>query len=221
MQPISLNATVGESDGEPGSELQELLNPRQHVIGSRQEDVVDIIASSQRESILYEALASLDERDRQVLILRYGLLGGEPLTNEQTGEAMEGISRARVQQLESRALVRLAGQASLRDAAYDPDIFEPRATEPEYFSKLVEEWGIKPIDGLSDRANVVAYLLSEGNSNIQMSRKLRVGEGIVKHALKDVYVQVDIGDSGQFSSKDKRAAIQAKLQTHYELEEAA
>jgi RNA polymerase primary sigma factor len=221
MQPISLNATVGESNDEPGSELQELVNPRQHVIGSRQEDVVDIIASSERERILYQALASMDERDRQVLILRYGLLGETPLTNEQAGEAMDGICRARVQQLESRALDRLAGQVSLRDAAYDPDNFESTAVDPEYFSKLVEEWGIKPIEGLSDRANVVAYLLSEGKSNVQMSRKLRVGEGIVKHALKDVYVKVGIGDSKQFSSKDKRAAIQAKLQTHFELEEAA
>lgn len=56
------------------------------------------------------ALGSVEERDRRVLELRYGLQDGPPQSRAEIGRLL-GISRERVRQLESRALDRLSAQA--------------------------------------------------------------------------------------------------------------
>jgi RNA polymerase primary sigma factor len=56
---------------------------------------------------LAEALTILDERERSVIVLRYGLYGSEPKTLEEIGRGL-GVSRERVRQLERDSLKRLA-----------------------------------------------------------------------------------------------------------------
>ncbi len=55
---------------------------------------------------VHELLQRLTARDRQVLELRYGLNGHEPLSLEMVGEILN-ISRERVRQIEARAIERL------------------------------------------------------------------------------------------------------------------
>jgi RNA polymerase primary sigma factor len=62
---------------------------------------------SLRSEALAEALAALSERERQVLILRYGLAGSEPKTLEEIGRRL-GLTRERVRQIEVETLRRLA-----------------------------------------------------------------------------------------------------------------
>jgi RNA polymerase primary sigma factor len=62
---------------------------------------------SLRSEALAEALAALSERERQVLILRYGLGGSEPKTLEEIGRRL-GLTRERVRQIEVETLRRLA-----------------------------------------------------------------------------------------------------------------
>jgi len=52
------------------------------------------------------ALASLSDRDKTIITLRFGFLDGEPCTLQEIGRIF-GISRERVRQLEARALSRL------------------------------------------------------------------------------------------------------------------
>jgi RNA polymerase primary sigma factor len=60
------------------------------------------------EQALHAAVASLPERDQQILKLRYGLGGtAEPKSLEEIGKIL-GITRERVRQLEAEALRRLA-----------------------------------------------------------------------------------------------------------------
>lgn len=54
------------------------------------------------------ALDAMQERDRRVVELRYGLRDGKPRSRAEIGQ-MLGISRERVRQLEGRALDRLRG----------------------------------------------------------------------------------------------------------------
>src|SRR3954465_6352295 len=62
---------------------------------------------SLRSQALAAALAALGDRERQVLVLRYGLADFEPKTLEEIGRRL-GLTRERVRQIEVEALRRLA-----------------------------------------------------------------------------------------------------------------
>ena len=71
-------------------------------------------------ALLSQALAislkALDERDRQVLVLRYGLIDEEPKTLEEIGKRL-GLTRERVRQIELDSLRRLAATREMQMAA--------------------------------------------------------------------------------------------------------
>lgn len=56
--------------------------------------------------LLSGMLGNLDEKERKVLNLRFGLEGGEPMTLKQVGDII-GLSRERVRQIETQALKKL------------------------------------------------------------------------------------------------------------------
>src|SRR5215213_7839266 len=62
---------------------------------------------SLRSQALKEALAALSERERQVVVLRYGLTDAEPKTLEEIGRRL-GLTRERVRQIEIDSLRRLS-----------------------------------------------------------------------------------------------------------------
>ncbi|MEI7759235.1 MAG: sigma-70 family RNA polymerase sigma factor [Thermoleophilia bacterium] len=66
-----------------------------------------------RSQALQAALASLGEREREVLTLRYGLGGTSPRTLDEIGRHL-GITRERVRQIEIDSLRRLAGQHDMQ-----------------------------------------------------------------------------------------------------------
>ena len=67
----------------------------------------DEVAVALRDEALGTALAALTEREKQVIVLRYGLSGGDPMTLEHIGRTLD-LTRERVRQLELQALSRLA-----------------------------------------------------------------------------------------------------------------
>ena len=69
-----------------------------------------------QKEALQAALASLPERDRRVLELRYGLRGDEPHTLEHIGRRL-GLTRERVRQIEVESLGRLASLREIGAAA--------------------------------------------------------------------------------------------------------
>jgi RNA polymerase primary sigma factor len=69
---------------------------------------------SLRRQALIEVLSILEEREREVLILRYGLGDGEPKTLEEIGRGL-AVTRERVRQIESAALERMASFREMRD----------------------------------------------------------------------------------------------------------
>jgi RNA polymerase primary sigma factor len=72
---------------------------------------------SLRSQALQQALAALGERERQVLVLRYGLADFEPKTLEEIGRRL-GLTRERVRQIEVEALRRLASLREMESVAY-------------------------------------------------------------------------------------------------------
>src|SRR3954447_9473212 len=67
----------------------------------------ELVEDSLRSQTLADALRSLPDRHRSVIILRYGLDDADPRTLEQIGKTL-GITRERVRQIEVEALNRLA-----------------------------------------------------------------------------------------------------------------
>ncbi|MHB8641267.1 MAG: sigma-70 family RNA polymerase sigma factor [Gaiellaceae bacterium] len=70
-----------------------------------------------RSEALQQALASLPARDRQVLVLRYGLVDSEPKTLEEIGRRL-GLTRERVRQVEVESLKRLSRLQEMERLAY-------------------------------------------------------------------------------------------------------
>ena len=69
-----------------------------------------------RKEALAEGLASLCERERTVIVMRYGLFGSEPKTLGEIGQRV-GVSRERVRQLEKEALTRLGQRREVKSVA--------------------------------------------------------------------------------------------------------
>lgn len=97
---ISLYEPIG-TDKE-GNEIN-LLD----IIEQEQEEVVDRIELSDNIKKLAELVEKLlDEREKKIIKMRYGLLTGEEITQREIGQ-MLGISRSYVSRIEKRALLKL------------------------------------------------------------------------------------------------------------------
>lgn len=101
---VSLDRPVGEDGASTfGDLLPDLHESYYAVAESPVTELADM--DSLREAVA-EALAPLSEKERTVILMRYGLVDDEPRTYEEVGSKL-GVSRQRVRQLEIRALKRL------------------------------------------------------------------------------------------------------------------
>jgi RNA polymerase primary sigma factor len=97
QHPVSLEKPIGE---EADSELGDFVE-------DENTETPDEAASlTLRRSDIEIALASLPERERQVIELRFGLTGGQPCTLEEVGKAF-GVTRERIRQIENNTLKKL------------------------------------------------------------------------------------------------------------------
>jgi RNA polymerase sporulation-specific sigma factor len=77
------------------------------VIKCEDESIFNLLFYSGNVKKLYEELARMpDTKEKQVLILRYGLYGGEELAQREVGKRL-GISRSYVSRIEKRAIEQL------------------------------------------------------------------------------------------------------------------
>jgi RNA polymerase primary sigma factor len=77
--------------------------------GTPEEEVAERLASAE----VREALRSLSERERMVLVLRFGLTDGRERTLAEVSKQL-GVTRERVRQIEGRALRKLRQPARRR-----------------------------------------------------------------------------------------------------------
>jgi len=103
--PLSLDAST-----DPEDETNQLIAA---VIDDRQPSPFDTVCDRLQVHSLFLALAELPERERLVLVRRYGLDDEEPATLGEIGEELE-ISRERVRQLQAKALERLRYHGIIR-----------------------------------------------------------------------------------------------------------
>ena len=95
--PLSLSAPIGE---EGDAELGEIVSDMG--AASPFDAVADLMMAEEIEKLL----APLDEREREVLRLRYGLDRGEPRTLDDVAEHFQ-LTRERIRQIEKGAMAKL------------------------------------------------------------------------------------------------------------------
>ena len=71
----------------------------------------EMAASSLLPAEIHRLLNPLDEREREILRLRFGLDRGEPRTLEEVGEHFH-LTRERIRQIEARAMSKLRHPSS-------------------------------------------------------------------------------------------------------------
>src|SRR3984957_717884 len=100
----SLDQPVGE-DGETA--FGDLL-------ASDRPEPEEEVESAERQELISGAVAQLPEAERNVIALRFGLQGAEPLNLRQTGIEL-GIPLSKARELEQQGLTRLAKSSSLEE----------------------------------------------------------------------------------------------------------
>lgn len=76
-------------------------------------DFVEDLEQEARAKEVREALERLEEREREILILRYGIYGGKPLTQREIAAKLD-ISRSYVSRIEKKAVERLKQEFDAR-----------------------------------------------------------------------------------------------------------
>jgi RNA polymerase primary sigma factor len=103
--PVSLEAPAGDEDE---SEFG-------HFLTDTNVPVPEVVAESvSRTTALRNCLGSLNDRQRRVLELRFGLAGERPRTLEEVGVVFN-VTRERVRQIESQSLKKLAALAEAQE----------------------------------------------------------------------------------------------------------
>ncbi len=101
-EPLSLSEPLRE-DGD--AELGDVVEDR------AAESPFEVAATALLPEEISRLLAPLDQREREILALRFGLDRGEPRTLEEVGEAFN-LTRERIRQIEARAMSKLRHPSS-------------------------------------------------------------------------------------------------------------
>jgi RNA polymerase primary sigma factor len=104
---------VASTDAPIGHDGDASLGDLFAATGPSTEDEAD---ATLRDDAVRRAVAKLPDRERDVIALRFGLVGEGPTSLEAIGKQL-GITRERVRQIESEALRRLAADGDLAAAA--------------------------------------------------------------------------------------------------------
>jgi RNA polymerase primary sigma factor len=104
QQPISLQSPVGDGeDADFGDFIED----------KAAESPLDLTSFSLLKGKLGDVLCSLNERERRVLELRFGLGDGNPRTLEEVGQQFN-VTRERIRQIEAKALRKMRHPTRLR-----------------------------------------------------------------------------------------------------------
>src|SRR5699024_13060 len=95
--PVSLDMPVGTDEEAPLGDFIE---------DSEAEDAAAAVVASLRDSDIRSVLATLEQREQDVITLRYGLDDGLPRSLDQLGRR-RGLSRERVRQIEREVMAQL------------------------------------------------------------------------------------------------------------------
>jgi len=76
------------------------------VLGSEPDDVYRDLEEDDERSRLYKAISSLNQRERQIMTMRFGIGGGREYTQKEVADAL-GISQSYISRLEKRIIEKI------------------------------------------------------------------------------------------------------------------
>src|ERR1700755_1337788 len=107
--PVSLDAPIGDDDTDRVSEV--VADPNA-TLPSEQ------LSYESDNALVQEILATLPEREREILAMRFGLTDGKERTLEEVGERF-GVTRERIRQIQEQALKTIRKAMEKRDQPAD------------------------------------------------------------------------------------------------------
>ena len=76
------------------------------ILGSDEEPAASTLMKEEEIELIHQAVNSLDEREQQIIILRYGLFGNKEMTQKDVADHL-GISQSYISRLEKKIIDRL------------------------------------------------------------------------------------------------------------------
>ena len=76
------------------------------VIPTNQTLIIDEVLSNEQERVMYEAVEKLSKREKEIIVMRFGLYGVPSLTQKEVAEKM-GISQSYISRLEKKIIDKL------------------------------------------------------------------------------------------------------------------
>ena len=96
QDPVSLEAPVGEDNSSLGDFIED----------TRADSPADVAAKGMLGAAVLEALEELNDREKEVVRQRFGLIDGRARTLEEVGKDF-GVTRERIRQIEAKTLAKL------------------------------------------------------------------------------------------------------------------
>jgi RNA polymerase primary sigma factor len=109
-RPASLDARIGDDDSAERSQL---------VPDDQADNPFNVLEQKQSIGFMQRLIGSLPERELEILRLRFGLGGEDPLTLSEIGDVM-GVTRERIRQLQNGALARMRELMEQVDSGLQP-----------------------------------------------------------------------------------------------------
>lgn len=98
------------------------------VLGSDADETEEEVNKRMEIRSMMKLMEMLDERERKVIDLRFGLADGREWTQNEVADAL-GISRSYVSRLEKRALLKMFHQSYAGQRKRKPFVYRPKDTE--------------------------------------------------------------------------------------------
>jgi RNA polymerase sporulation-specific sigma factor len=76
------------------------------VLGTDEDSATRALEEDEEKKIIYQAIATLSPREREIIELRFGLSGEKEMTQKDVADAL-GISQSYISRLEKRILLQL------------------------------------------------------------------------------------------------------------------
>ena len=83
------------------------------ILAAVEDEALEEMTKAEDKKEIYRALANLPKREREIIVMRFGLFGHEPLTQKEVAD-MLGISQSYISRLEKRIIDKMRHEIESR-----------------------------------------------------------------------------------------------------------